>query len=229
MAPITWRNRSGRPGRAGHASRRGGRTPRGRRAAAPGRGVRDESPRRPTSSPSWTRARRSSSAGCCSPSAPPTRSSARRATTTAGLLGSPGRRPHRRHRQLPLRHPRVCGSVAAVAGDLKTPGVAGPGRGGRDLALRRVYHGALGGGAYERGWDELSGTAGALLRVGSVDALSGALVGTGFGYTPRRRTEQGLMLLALLPQVRDIRRIGRSPSTSARWPAVAWTGSTSPA
>ena len=29
------------------------------------------------------------------------------------------------------------------------------------LALRRVYHGALGGGAYERGWDELSGTAGA--------------------------------------------------------------------
>jgi myo-inositol-1(or 4)-monophosphatase len=66
----------------------------------------------------------------------------------------------------------------------------------------------LGGGAYERAWDEPSGTAGAPLRVGSVDALSGALVGTGFGYTPRRRTEQGLILLALLPQVRDIRRIG---------------------
>jgi myo-inositol-1(or 4)-monophosphatase len=105
--------------------------------------------------------------------------------------------------------PAYAVSVAAVAGDPKTPGewqvLAGA---VADPALRRVYHGALGGGAYERGWDEPSSTAGAPLRVGSVDALSGALVGTGFGYTPRRRTEQGLILLALLPQVRDIRRIG---------------------
>jgi myo-inositol-1(or 4)-monophosphatase len=105
--------------------------------------------------------------------------------------------------------PAYAVSVAAVAGDPKTPGewqvLAGA---VADPALRRVYHGALGGGAYERGWDELADPAGAPLRVGSVDALSGALVGTGFGYTPQRRTEQGRILLALLPQVRDIRRIG---------------------
>ena len=105
--------------------------------------------------------------------------------------------------------PAYAVSVAAVAGDPKTPGewqvLAGA---VADPALRRVYHGALGGGAYERGWDEPAETPGTLLRVGSADALSGALVGTGFGYTPQRRTEQGRILLALLPQVRDIRRIG---------------------
>ena len=46
------------------------------------------------------------------------------------------------------------------------------------------------------------------MRVGSVERLSGALVGTGFGYTPQRRIEQGQMLLEVLPLVRDIRRIG---------------------
>jgi myo-inositol-1(or 4)-monophosphatase len=105
--------------------------------------------------------------------------------------------------------PAYAVSVAAVAGDPKTPGewqvLAGA---VADPALRRVYHGAQGGGAYERGWDEPAETPGTLLRVGSVDALSGALVGTGFGYTPQRRTDQGRILLALLPQVRDIRRIG---------------------
>jgi myo-inositol-1(or 4)-monophosphatase len=105
--------------------------------------------------------------------------------------------------------PAYAVSVAAVAGDPKTPGewrvLAGA---VADPALRRVYHGALGGGAYERGWDQPAETPGIPLRVGPVDALSGALIGTGFGYTPQRRTEQGQILLALLPQVRDIRRIG---------------------
>jgi myo-inositol-1(or 4)-monophosphatase len=105
--------------------------------------------------------------------------------------------------------PAYAVSVAAVAGDPKTPGewrvLAGA---VADPALRRVFHGALGGGAYERGWDEPAETPGIRLRVGSVDALSGALVGTGFGYTPQRRTEQGRIVLALLPRVRDIRRIG---------------------
>ncbi len=105
--------------------------------------------------------------------------------------------------------PAYAVSVAAVAGDPKTPGewqvLAGA---VADPALRRVYHGTLGGGAYERGWDQRAETPGIPLKVGSVDALSGALVGTGFGYTPHRRTEQGRVLLALLPRVRDIRRIG---------------------
>ncbi|HZI96288.1 MAG TPA: inositol monophosphatase family protein [Actinomycetales bacterium] len=38
--------------------------------------------------------------------------------------------------------------------------------------------------------------------------LSGALVGTGFGYTTERRRRQGEVVAALLPQVRDIRRAG---------------------
>lgn len=39
-------------------------------------------------------------------------------------------------------------------------------------------------------------------------ALDRALVGTGFGYVASRRRQQAAVLQALLPQVRDIRRIG---------------------
>jgi myo-inositol-1(or 4)-monophosphatase len=38
--------------------------------------------------------------------------------------------------------------------------------------------------------------------------LDRALVGTGFGYTADRRREQARVLAGLLPQVRDVRRIG---------------------
>ena len=105
--------------------------------------------------------------------------------------------------------PAYAVSVAAVAGDPKEPGawqvVAGA---VADPALRRVYHAALGCGAYERGWDDPASSRGTRLTVGSVDILSAALVGTGFGYTPERRLEQGQTLLELLPRVRDIRRFG---------------------
>ena len=40
------------------------------------------------------------------------------------------------------------------------------------------------------------------------DDLAGCLVGTGFGYRSERRAAQGRVVAALLPQVRDIRRIG---------------------
>jgi len=40
------------------------------------------------------------------------------------------------------------------------------------------------------------------------DELSGCLLGTGFGYLAQRRAVQGRVVAALLPQVRDIRRIG---------------------
>jgi myo-inositol-1(or 4)-monophosphatase len=105
--------------------------------------------------------------------------------------------------------PAYAVSVAAVAGNPQEPGawqvVAGA---VADPALRRVYHGALGCGAYERRWDDPGSTTGTRLTVGSVDHLSAALVGTGFGYTPERRLVQGRTLLELLPKVRDIRRIG---------------------
>jgi myo-inositol-1(or 4)-monophosphatase len=104
--------------------------------------------------------------------------------------------------------PAYAVSVAAAAGNPKVPGewhvLAGA---VADPALRRVFHASAGGGAYERGWDPAEGSP-APLRVGSVERLSGALVGTGFGYTPQRRTEQGETLLEILPLVRDIRRIG---------------------
>ena len=105
--------------------------------------------------------------------------------------------------------PAYAVSVAAAAGDPAVPGqwhvlasaVADP-------ALRRVFHASAGGGAYEGGWDDRPGDPGRRLTVGSVSSLSGALVGTGFGYTPQRRLEQARLLLEVLPQARDIRRIG---------------------
>ncbi len=106
--------------------------------------------------------------------------------------------------------PAFAVSVAAATGNPKVPGewqvLAGA---VADPALGRVYHAAAGSGAYEHGWDEPSRAPGRTrLAVGSVDALSGALVGTGFGYLPEGRRKQGEMLLEMLPQVRDIRRIG---------------------
>lgn len=46
------------------------------------------------------------------------------------------------------------------------------------------------------------------LRVVDCDELGDALVGTGFGYQAQRRVAQGQAVTALLPAVRDIRRIG---------------------
>ncbi len=106
--------------------------------------------------------------------------------------------------------PAYAVSLAAATGNPKVPGewqvLAGA---VADPALGRVYHAAAGSGAYEHGWDEPTQAPGRTrLAVGSVDALSGALVGTGFGYLPEGRRKQGEMLLEVLPQVRDIRRIG---------------------
>lgn len=46
------------------------------------------------------------------------------------------------------------------------------------------------------------------LAASSCDALPEALVATGFSYEPGVRTAQGQALAALLPRVRDIRRLG---------------------
>ncbi len=53
-----------------------------------------------------------------------------------------------------------------------------------------------------------AGEAGAPLRCNPDVPLARALVGTGFGYLPRRRRVQGEVVSALLPQIRDIRRGG---------------------
>ena len=66
-----------------------------------------------------------------------------------------------------------------------------------------VYSAARGHGAHVRRGDTT-----APLRCSQVDDLSMSLVGTGFGYEPALRQRQAATLAMLLPQVRDIRRLG---------------------
>ena len=72
-----------------------------------------------------------------------------------------------------------------------------------DVVAGRVYSAATGLGAHvidDQGTESLRCTA--------VDDLSMALLGTGFGYSRRRRTSQAALLAQMLPVVRDVRRIG---------------------
>lgn len=66
-----------------------------------------------------------------------------------------------------------------------------------------VYSAALGHGAHVR-----RGGASKALRCSRADTLSMTLVGTGFAYDPQHRQRQAAALATLLPQVRDIRRLG---------------------
>ena len=67
-----------------------------------------------------------------------------------------------------------------------------------------MFSAFAGGGA----WLEAAGGEPARLRCGPGVPLRQALVGTGFGYLPARRQVQGEVVAALLPRLRDIRRIG---------------------
>jgi myo-inositol-1(or 4)-monophosphatase len=72
-----------------------------------------------------------------------------------------------------------------------------------DVVEGRVYSAAAGLGAHvvdEHGTEPL--------RCTDVDDLSMALLGTGFGYSGRRRAIQATLLAQMLPVVRDVRRIG---------------------
>lgn len=72
-----------------------------------------------------------------------------------------------------------------------------------DVAGGAVYSAALGHGAgVRRGGDYTR------LRCNAVTELSMALVGTGFSYERERRQWQGEVVARLLPEVRDVRRIG---------------------
>ena len=101
--------------------------------------------------------------------------------------------------------PAYAVSIAAVTGDPRVPGewrvlaaaVADP-------SLGIIYHATVGGGARATRADGSTRS----LRVGGLGDLGGALVGTGFGYTPERRRHQAELLLEVVPHVRDIRRIG---------------------
>lgn len=100
--------------------------------------------------------------------------------------------------------PAYAVSIAVVSGDPTVPGgwtplaacVHAPAQG-------RTYTAARGAGA----WREDS-RGRVRLAVNEAPPLSRALVGTGFGYRAERRVGQGRVVAALLPQVRDIRRVG---------------------
>ncbi len=68
-----------------------------------------------------------------------------------------------------------------------------------DPAKGETFTATLGGGAFLNG---------APLRCSAAVDLGQALVATGFGYDARRRAAQAALLPALLPTVRDLRRLG---------------------
>lgn len=88
-------------------------------------------------------------------------------------------------------------SVAARIGGVSVAGAVA------DVVGGQVYSAAAGLGAQVA--DE-HGTA--PLRCNGIEDLSMALLGTGFGYSARRRAVQAQLLAHLLPVVRDVRRIG---------------------
>lgn len=93
--------------------------------------------------------------------------------------------------------PAYAVSVAAQVDGVSLAGAVA------DVTHGDVYSAALGGGAHRQGADGRH-----RLSCSGVDDLAMALLGTGFGYAPARRTVQGQVLAALLPQVRDVRRLG---------------------
>lgn len=72
-----------------------------------------------------------------------------------------------------------------------------------DVARDVVYHAAVGAGAVREDPGEVI-----TLRCNAIHDLDIALVATGFGYAADLRRAQGRVVAELLPQVRDIRRIG---------------------
>ncbi|RZT14035.1 myo-inositol-1(or 4)-monophosphatase [Mycobacterium sp. BK558] len=72
-----------------------------------------------------------------------------------------------------------------------------------DVAAGAVFSAALGKGAQVTRDGQTTA-----LRCSAATSLSMALVGTGFSYQPEDRRRQGAVMAALLPEIRDVRRIG---------------------
>lgn len=92
-----------------------------------------------------------------------------------------------------------------------------------DVPASRVFAAALGGGATCNGVP---------LRASGVTSARMALVSTGFAYSVPRRTLQGELLAKLLPQVRDVRRIGSAAldlcAVAAGWVDAYYEHGTNP-
>lgn len=70
-------------------------------------------------------------------------------------------------------------------------------------AIGKSWVGARGKGSFE-----LTTTSQRKLAVSDCSTLDRALLGTGFGYAKQRRAAQGRVVRTLLPEIRDIRRMG---------------------
>lgn len=90
--------------------------------------------------------------------------------------------------------------VVSVAVQVDGQSVAG--------AIANVVDGAVYSAASGRGASVRHRGTTAPLRCSHVHDLSMSLVGTGFGYDPQLRRRQASVLATLLPQIRDIRRLG---------------------
>lgn len=82
-----------------------------------------------------------------------------------------------------------------------------------DVCSGEVYSAAIGGGAHVSSAPFSSapfssGGERRALRCSGVTDLSMTLLGTGFGYDPRRRAAQAALAARMIPVVRDVRRMG---------------------
>jgi myo-inositol-1(or 4)-monophosphatase len=101
--------------------------------------------------------------------------------------------------------PAYAVSIAAVVGDPSTTGGWRPVAGAvTNPVTGETYVAAQGHGAVRM--DRTGHPTG--LRVSGQEDLGQALVATGFGYAAERRAWQAAVLAGLLPDVRDIRRMG---------------------
>nr|WP_277213790.1 inositol monophosphatase family protein [Isoptericola croceus] len=74
--------------------------------------------------------------------------------------------------------------------------------------LAGSVHSVVDGTTWTAGRGQGADRDGSALRVREATSLATSLVGTGFGYGVERRTHQARVLTRVLPQVRDIRRLG---------------------
>ncbi|HEX2192638.1 MAG TPA: inositol monophosphatase family protein, partial [Acidimicrobiales bacterium] len=88
------------------------------------------------------------------------------------------------------------GYAVSIAAEIDGRGVVGV---VADASRDEIFSARAGGGAHRDGEP--------ITVSGSTD-LSSALVATGFSYLPERRARQALLLRAVLPEVRDVRRVG---------------------
>jgi myo-inositol-1(or 4)-monophosphatase len=94
--------------------------------------------------------------------------------------------------------PAYAVSVAAQRGGTSLAGAVA------DVANDRIYSAVVDLGADVRHPDGSRER----LHCNTIDDVSLALIGTGFGYSPERRAVQAALLVDIIPHVRDIRRIG---------------------